>query len=189
MGRVLAALDASGEAENTLVVFAGDNGLAVGQHGLLGKQNLYDHSVRVPLIFRGPGIVRGAQHDALCYLLDVFPTLCEIMGVSPPGSVEGQSLGPVLRGGAAPRRALFCAYRSCQRMVRTREWKLIAYHAGGEAHTQLFDISRDPWEMRNLAGERDHGARLGHMRALLREHMASAGDPCDPDGLDGGVSS
>ena len=73
IGRILNALDERGMKENTIVIFAGDNGLAVGQHGLMGKQNMYEHSVRVPLIFAGPGIPEGQKTDALCYLLDIFP--------------------------------------------------------------------------------------------------------------------
>ena len=96
LGRLLAALEEKGELDNTIIVFSGDNGLAVGQHGLMGKQNLYDHSVRVPLIFAGPGIPQGEQRDALVYLLDIFPTLCDLTGTDIPASVEGHSLKPCI---------------------------------------------------------------------------------------------
>ena len=88
-GRVTQALERNGYAENTIIVFAGDNGLALGQHGLMGKQNLYDHSVRIPLIFAGPGIPQGVQCATPCYLLDIFPTLCAAFGLDPPDLVEG----------------------------------------------------------------------------------------------------
>src|SRR5690606_25798798 len=96
IGRVLDALDQSGQAENTMIIFAGDNGLAVGQHGLMGKQNLYEHSIRVPLIISGPGIPQGEKRETLCYLLDLFPTLCEFIDIPTPDSVEGVSFAPVI---------------------------------------------------------------------------------------------
>ncbi|MCF7838435.1 MAG: sulfatase-like hydrolase/transferase, partial [Candidatus Marinimicrobia bacterium] len=88
LGALTAQLRAAGELDRTVIVVAGDNGLAVGQHGLMGKQNLYDHSVRVPLVFSGPGIPAGRQCPALTYLLDVFPTLCDLSGLATPPSVE-----------------------------------------------------------------------------------------------------
>ncbi len=77
---IIDALRRSGQWENTIIVFAADNGLALGSHGLMGKQNLYDHSVRVPLIFRGPGIPKNQTSDAMVYLLDLCPTFCEFAG-------------------------------------------------------------------------------------------------------------
>ena len=182
IGRVLAALDESGETANTIVVFAGDNGLAVGRHGLFGKQNLYDHSVRVPLVLSGPGIPRGRRNSSLCYLLDVFPTLCELTGVATPPTVEGRSIAAAFgRPRARLRDSLFFAYRSFQRAVRTDEWKLIRYNAGGRENTQLFNIESDPWEITNLVGETRHAARLKEMKALLKDWMKKVDDPLDLD--------
>ncbi len=84
IGRILAALKQSGQANNTLIIFSADNGLALGSHGLLGKQNVFEHSMRVPLIFAGPGVPRGKSTTAFTYLLDVFPTLCDTLGLEPP---------------------------------------------------------------------------------------------------------
>jgi len=84
IGRILDTLERRGMTDNTIIVLAGDNGLAVGQHGLLGKQNLYDHSVRVPLVLCGPGIPKDRKSNALCYVLDIFPTLCEMLGLPMP---------------------------------------------------------------------------------------------------------
>ena len=92
VGRILEALEKSGQLDHTIIVFAGDNGLAVGQHGLMGKQNLYQHSVNVPLLIAGPGIPRGDSTPALCYLIDLFPTLCDLAGAEVPAGLDGRSL-------------------------------------------------------------------------------------------------
>jgi len=182
IGRVLHALEQAGHADDTIIVFAGDNGLAVGQHGLLGKQNLYEHSVRVPLVFCGPGIPKGERRDALCYLLDVFPSLCELAGFATPESVEGKSLAPVIRGETTQvRDSLFAAYRHFQRMVRKDDWKLIRYNVKGVDTTQLFNLRDDPWETTNLAEDPAHAQRVEALTALLRKWMAETDDPCDLD--------
>jgi arylsulfatase A-like enzyme len=186
MGRVLEALSAAGHAENTIVIFAADNGLAVGQHGLFGKQNLYDHSMRVPLVIGGPGLPRGQRADSLCYLLDLFPTLCQLTGQPVPATVEGRSLMPVLRDPKARvRDSVFFAYRHFQRAVRTERWKLIKYNVGGQQTTQLFDIQNDPLELRNLA---DDAARVREMTALLKKWMRETDDALDLDKPDWGYT-
>ena len=112
IGRVLKTLEATGQLENTLIIYTADHGLAVGQHGLLGKQNLYSHSIRVPSIFAGPGIPEGKTVDALTYLYDVFPTVCELTAVACPDTVEGRSLVPLMNGSAERvRETVFAAYR------------------------------------------------------------------------------
>ena len=98
MGRVLQTLAANGHLENTIIIYTADHGLAVGQHGLLGKQNLYDHSIRVPSIFAGPGVPEGVTVDALTYLYDVFPTVCDLTDVACPDTAEGCSLVPLMNG-------------------------------------------------------------------------------------------
>ena len=170
IGRILDALEANGQLDHTIVVFAGDNGLAVGSHGLLGKQNLYEHSVRVPLVFAGPGIPRGERRDALAYLFDVFPTLAELVGLpTPPTVVGGATLVPAMRrADAGGREFAYFAYRDLQRAVRTADdWKLIAYHVNDERHTQLFDLNADPFETRDLADDPAFADRLERMESLL----------------------
>ncbi|MFO7957259.1 MAG: sulfatase-like hydrolase/transferase [Candidatus Brocadiia bacterium] len=172
IGRVLDALRENGLTEDTIVVLAGDNGLAVGQHGLFGKQSCYDHSVRVPLVFAGPGVPQGEQRDAFAYLLDVFPTLCDLTGVGTPGSVEGRSLAGVLREPTETvRDSLFFGYRGLHRAVRDERFKLIEYVVDGEhVMTQLFDLQNDPWELNNLAGEAEHGGKLRELRSELTRY-------------------
>jgi arylsulfatase A-like enzyme len=168
IGRVLQALQESGHAENTIIVLAGDNGLAIGRHGLMGKQNMYDHSLHVPLIMSGPGIPQNRQSDDLCYLLDIYPTLCDLVGVPVPGTVEGQSLVPAMQAGAAPRESLFFAYRGVQRAVQDSRLKLIEYVVEGQRHTQLFDLQADPWETHNLAEDIRYAGHVERLRAELQ---------------------
>ena len=168
MGRILNALEACGKADDTIVVFAGDNGLAIGQHGLFGKQNLYEHSIRVPLVFSGPGIPRGVQRSAYTYLLDIFPTLCDLIGIDPPGSVEGTSLTTALNDpDARVRDTLFGAYRQWQRMVKDDRFKLIEYLVDGHRTTQLFDLELDPRECHNLVGIPSYEDRINSLRNRL----------------------
>ena len=190
IGRVLQALEKSGHADNTIIVFAGDNGLALGQHGLLGKQSVYDHSVHVPLLIAGPGIPRNQRRDALCYLLDLFPTLCDLAGLPTPASVDGKSLATVLRDSQARTRdSLFHAYVNFQRAVRAEDWKLILYNVDGAKHTQLFDLRNDPLEKRNLADDARQGGRIRDLTALLRGWMKTAGDPMNLDQPDWGTAA
>lgn len=168
IGRVVEALEKSGKADNTLIVFAGDNGLAVGQHGLFGKQNMYEHSVRVPLIMCGPNVPKGEQRDAYVYLLDIFPTLCDLIGVDVPETVEGTSLISALNdSNDHVRDTIFSAYRQFQRMVKDDQYKLIEYVVNGRRTTQLFDLQNDPWELHNLADDTGHVDTLAKMRHIL----------------------
>ena len=157
IGRILDALEKSGRAANTYVIFTSDHGLAVGQHGLMGKQNLYDHSTRIPLLISGPGIPRGKRVNTMVYQHSMFATTCELAGVPVPKTVEFPSLVDLLRGEEREKHdAVFSFYRNFQRSVRTKDHKLIVYP---QAHvTQLFDLNKDPWEMHNLAEKRQHDA-------------------------------
>lgn len=179
IGRVLQALEDSGRTDDTIIVFASDNGLAIGSHGLLGKQSLYEHSVCVPLILCGPGVPGGERREGLCYLSDVFPTLCDLAGTSTPSSVEGTSIAPMIADAAVQgRKSLFFAYRDVQRAVRTEQWKLIGYNVGGQRRSQLFDLKADPDECVNLAEAPACAERVREMNALLERAMADLDDPC-----------
>jgi arylsulfatase A-like enzyme len=169
LGRVVRTLKQTGQYENTIIVFAGDNGLAIGQHGLMGKQNLYEHSVGVPLILAGPGVPRGQLSEAHAYLLDIFPTLCELTGTDRPASVEGCSLTPAFDNPSERiRETMLYAYMGCQRAARDERWKLIEYVAAGRRHTQLFDLWADPWELSNLADSEPHREHRDRLRDELR---------------------
>jgi len=175
IGRVLDALEVSPYAKNTLVVFSADSGVARGSHGLIGKQNLYEHSLRVPLLISGPGIPAGKRTDAMCYLFDVLPTLGKLCGVPPPRTSEGIDLSRTLRDPALPARAqLMFAYRNVQRAVRDERWKLIRYPLVDK--TQLFDLQADPQEITNLADKPEHAAKVREMTELLEKQQQRFGD-------------
>lgn len=178
IGRILDALDRSPHSANTYVVFAGDNGLAVGQHGLFGKQSVYDHSVHVPLIVNGPGIPKNKRSDALVYLFDIAPTIYEWAGIAKPATVDGDSLIPFLKGTAKQsRQSLFYAYRHFQRAVRTKDWKLIRYTINGKETIQLFHIGKDPAETTDLAGKAEYRAQQEKLLAELKQWQQKTGDP------------
>ena len=175
IGRILAALEDTGQNRNTIIVFASDQGLAIGSHGLFGKQNLYEHSMRAPLVFSGPGSPRGQQTDAMCYLLDVFPTLGELAGVRGPDGSEGRSLVPIIAGRQAKGRdSIFTAFIKVQRAVRDDRWKLIVYPRVNK--TQLFDLQNDPIEMKDLAADPRYAGELTRLRALLENWQRELGD-------------
>ena len=185
IGEILQALEDNGLADNTIVVYTVDHGLAVGQHGLMGKQNLYDHSMRVPLIVRGPGVPQDAQRSSLCYMYDINPTLCEMAGIPVPATVEGQSLLPIIQGDTSQHRSqIFSAYQNVmgatdqyQRMVREGRYKLIEYFVDGNRNTQLFDLEDDPRETRNLAGDAQYEPQLQHLQQALNEWQHKVDDP------------
>lgn len=179
--RILDALEKSGKRDNTIIVFSSDNGLAIGSHGLMGKQNVYDHSVHMPLIIAGPGIPKGATRDALCYIYDIYPTLCERAGLKTPDTVQFQSLNPVISDTAAKARDhLYFAFMSWQRSVRDKQYKLIEYCVGQERHTQLFDLQNDPQETRNLADDAAHADTVARLRKLLQEDRVRLNDGHTP---------
>lgn len=179
VGRVLKAVSQRGWRKNTVIIFSSDQGLAVGgRHGLMGKQNLYEH-VKPPLVLAGPGIPPG-QSDALVYLYDLFPTICDLGGAKTPDVVEGKSLLPIMEKKRG-RDWLLGAYRDCQRMIRDDRWKLIAYNASGVKNTQLFDLRNDPDELNNLAAQPAYSEQLVRMRELLQKARQELSDPIDFD--------
>lgn len=174
VGRVIEALKSSGLLEKTVIVFSSDQGLAVGgRHGLMGKQNLYEE-FKSPLVFAGPGVPKGSS-DALVYLHDVLPTLCDLAGITRAEEFEGKSLAPVVRGESSKvRDTLFGAYKGVQRMVRDDRWKLIWYTKIDRF--QLFDLSSDPWEIDDLSANPRHAGRMKSMKRLMAAEQDSLGD-------------
>jgi arylsulfatase A-like enzyme len=179
LGRVMDAVEARGELEKTVFVMAGDNGLAVGQHGLMGKQNLYEHSIRVPLIFSGPGVARGKRVDSPVYHHSIYPTLCELSGLRIPESVDSSSLLPHLSNANASgdeEAALFFAYAEYQRAVKRGSWKLIEYRVSGRRRSQLFNLAEDPHELKDLSEQAEQAALIDELHELLANESKKNGD-------------
>jgi arylsulfatase A-like enzyme len=175
IGEIIGTLKKNRLFDNTIIVFASDNGLAIGSHGLLGKQNLYEHSTNVPLIISGPGIPEGKVSDALVYLFDLFPTLAELCGLPKPIEIDGESLAPIIDGTSdGVRSSLFTAYRHTVRAVRTKDWKLIRYPE--RDHNQLFNLKEDPMELNNLAKQTLHQSKLSELFGLMQDWQITAND-------------
>lgn len=175
IGKILAKLKEKGLDKNTIVVFAADNGLAMGSHGLLGKQNLYEHSMRVPLIISGKGIPKNQKSDAFVYLFDLFPTICKMLNVAAPKDLEGKDLSGIIQNKTqSVREQVFTAYTFSQRAIRDRRWKLIRYPKVD--FVQLFDLQTDPYELNNLAQKPEYTAKVKTMMEDLRKHQQLYGD-------------
>jgi arylsulfatase A-like enzyme len=174
IGRLLAELRRQGLDKNTILVFSSDHGLAVGSHGLMGKQSLYEHSMKVPMILAGPGIAKG-KSDALVYLLDLFPTICDLTKSKYPDGLDGVSLAGILAGKSTKvRDTLFLTYRDVQRAVRDERWKLIRYPKINRS--QLFDLKNDPHEKRDLSGDAAHARERDRLMDVMRAWQKKLGD-------------
>ncbi len=177
IGRIFEELDRSGLWDDTLIVFSSDHGLAIGSHGLFGKQNLYEDGMKSPLVFLGPGIPHG-KSEALAYLFDIYPTICDLTGTEIPDGLDGRSLAPVIHGEReSVRETVFLAYKNVQRAVRRGDWKLIRYPLVDV--TQLFDLSADPHELNNLADGPAQAATVSELMSLLEREQDRWSDP-DP---------
>jgi arylsulfatase A-like enzyme len=177
IGQLLNTLEETGQSNQTIVVYVSDHGLALGSHGLVGKQNLYEHSVRVPLILAGPGVPRAACHAGLVYSYDLFPTLCELAGSPVPAGLDSRSLVPAFETGAVPiRDTVGAAYMDAQRMVSDGRWKLVVYRVRGSERVQLFDLQEDPDECVDLAANPAHAPRMEELWVKLRAWQVDAGD-------------
>lgn len=205
IGRVISKLEEMGELDNTFVIFTADHGIAVGRHGLAGKQNLYEHTWRVPFIVSGPGIESGSRATGNIYLMDVLPTLCDLAGIDQPETFDGKSFKRVLLGEEEIiREVLYGVYcggtTPGMRSVKKGEWKLIKYDVmdGDVRETQLFNLEENPDEFLkqhhdpeivaltgtqpephqvNLADDPAYAEKRKEMEALLLEEMKKWGDP------------
>ncbi|MFP6666707.1 MAG: sulfatase-like hydrolase/transferase [Pirellulales bacterium] len=165
IGRIISTLAELNELDNTIVIFSADHGLAIGSHGLFGKQNLYEHSMRSPLIFAGPGIEHGSS-DALMYLFDIFPSACQLVGIQPPKDIDGRGVAAVIRGNTDEHRAaIFTTFERGQRAVRRGDWKIYRFPLVN--HAMLFNLSDDPHETKDLADDERQADRVSGMMALL----------------------
>jgi arylsulfatase A-like enzyme len=184
VGRVLTALESAGHLANTLVVYTGDHGLSIGSHGLFGKQSVYEEAQRIPLLLSGPGVPASKTSDALTYGFDIYPTLCDLLGVSIPSSVEGKSLKPIMAGSAQTvRDTVLGVYvhhskthpPAIQQAVHDGQWKLIRYEVNGKTTIQLFDLAHDPHETSDLSQNAAASKQIPRLQDLLQRSRAEMG--------------
>ncbi len=179
IGLILDALEKSGMAKETYVFFSADHGLGVGQHGLLGKQNLYEHSTRVPFIVQGPGIPKGKQVKAPIYLQDVMATSLALAGMKKPKHVEFNDILPLARGESkkSPYKEIYGAYLSAQRSITVKDIKLIAYP--DVPIIRVYDLGKDPDEMNDLASSQKGKETIGKLFPRLLKLQKKMGDKLD----------
>ncbi len=182
IGVVLSALRETKLDENTIVAFASDHGEGMGAHRWVQKASFYEESVRVPLIFTGPGIARrgAVERRSLASLTDILPTFCDFAGIPVPKDVRGASLRPALEGRPLSRKFAVSELRYGDqrregRMLRTARHKYVVFH-GGARPQQLFDLPFDPGETRNLVRSPAAEPVLRECRDLLRTWLAETGD-------------
>lgn len=179
IGRILDRLEESGQAEDTYIFFTADHGLGVGRHGLLGKQNMYDHSLRVPFIVAGPEVPSGKSRDAPIYLQDVMPTTLELAGVEQPDHVYFQSLLPLIEGTTAESRyeSIYGAYLDLQRAIIHDGFKLIVYPKA--KIVRLYDLNEDAGERNDLAENPEYQERVQSLFRELLEQQRELKDTLD----------
>ncbi len=190
IGRIRTTLEEKGEWDNTIIVFASDNGIAMGRHGCYHKQTSHDHDAHVPLIIAGPGIPRGQTRTGMVYLYDLYPTLCDLAGLKTPDSVEGHSLLPVLdEANMSGRDVLYHAYVQNWRAVYDGRYRLLAY-AGYDEESEtlvrknmLFDMIEDPMETDDLSADPAHASNMERLESLLVEQRDIYSDPVVSEGF------
>jgi arylsulfatase A-like enzyme len=203
LGRLLEALEETGQLEDTVVIFTSDHGEMLGDHGLTRKGcRFYEALVRVPLILRWPACFRsGLRSDALVELMDLAPTVLELGGLEPPEHMQARSLLPILTGRAEPDRhrdLVRCQYYSAlpprevvpdwgfegsrATMVRDERYKLTAYHAHDLG--ELYDLQEDPWEFQNLWDDPAHQEQRHRLLKCCLDEVALSIDLGPPQVAD-----
>ena len=178
IGLILDALEKSGKADNTWIFFSADHGLGVGHHGLMGKQNLYDHSVRVPFIVAGPDVPEGKTISEPIYYQAVMPTSLALAGAKIPDTTGFQNLLPIIRGERkSAHEAIYGAYLGLQRSITKDGWKLILYPKIGKA--RLYHLTEDSLEMNDLAEDPAHRDKMKYLFTELRDLQRGNGDPLE----------
>ncbi len=181
VGRVLDALDASGLADNTIVVFTSDHGYHMGEHGHYQKTTLFENAARVPLVIAGPGIAKGAKAKSMAEMVDFYPTLAELANLPTPDFVSGVSLAAALQDPSkATRTAALTQYDSGY-SIRTDRYRYTEWGEEGADGHELYDHNSDPAEMKNLAGSEAHRDTLEELSQLLRSRVKEAKKP--PKGI------
>jgi arylsulfatase A-like enzyme len=192
VGRILAYLDESGLAENTLVIYSSDQGFYLGEHGWFDKRWMYEESLRMPFLARWPArIPPGTRVPEMIQNIDYAPTFLEAAGLPVPQEIQGESLVPLLerRQPGDWRRSIYYHYYEFPAVhmvakhygVRTERYKLIHYYETGE--WECFDLEADPHELRSVYGDPDYADVVADLRQELTRLQALYGDT-DPEAMD-----
>jgi choline-sulfatase len=175
VGRILDALEKTGKADNTYIFFTADHGLAIGHHGLMGKQNMYDHSVRPPLMVVGPDVPKNKRIDAPVYLQDIMPSALELAGIDKPEHIQFKSLMPLINGKTKNSYdAIYGGYIDLQRMISADGYKMIYYPKINK--TLLYNLKEDPLEMKNIAEDPANAGLVRRLKSRLKELQKEVGD-------------
>ena len=181
---IIESLEKKGLKENTYIFFSSDHGLAIGEHGLLGKQNMYDHSVRVPLMVVGPNIPKGKKIDADIYLQDIMATSLDIADVKKPEYIEFNSFLDLVndKQTQSSYNSIYGVYeKGSQRMIRKDNYKLILYPKVKQM--LLYNLNEDPLEMNNLAKNPENSDKIKSLFKDLVQLQKEKGDALDLESI------
>jgi len=180
VGRILDNLQASTFANNTYIIFTSDHGLAVGKHGLAGKQNMYDHSIRAPFIMVGKNIPANSKTKGMFYLNSLFATTAELANIDIPDTVQGPSIVPIIKGEKEVMNDyIYGSYRHFQRMARSHRYKLIYYPMLNK--NVVFDLQNDPWELTDISQRKGSDKIIAKLSNKLKQMKVIVGDPLRND--------
>ena len=168
VGKVLDALERSGQADNTLVIFTSDHGYHLGEHDFWAKVSLRDESAMVPLIVKVPGKKPAVCHS-LVELIDLYPTIAQLCGLDVPARLQGRDLSPMFDDPSfSVRDAAFCVAPSSRGfLLREDRWAYLQYAEDASKGIELFDMEEDPKQYTNLAARPDHQAEVERLKAKL----------------------
>lgn len=204
VGRMTEFLEKTGQLDNTVIIFMGDNGLLEGEHGMVDKRTMHEPSIRIPMIAAGPGLPAGKKLEAQVLTLDVAPAILDLCGAAPLANIQGRSFKAVCNGDDPEwREAWFYEYNYEKqfpytpniRGVRTDGWKLMHYpHGDGspDRHmAEMYDLKNDPLEVTNLAEHKEHAAKRKELESRLATLLAKEGLTPDTDKmpLDEGIKT
>ncbi|MEI6679243.1 MAG: sulfatase-like hydrolase/transferase [Mariniphaga sp.] len=179
IGRIIEKLHETGQDKNTYIIFAADNGLAAGDHGFMGKQNMYDRSMRVPLIIVGPNVKKDSRVDEFVYLQDIMPTTLEIARAPKPSQVDYNTLLPLATGKTKKSvyDAVYGTYMGSQRMIRNKKYKMMIYPKANLV--RLYNMENDPFEMHDLAADATYKPVMDELFVSFKKLQTEVADPLD----------
>ncbi|QDT13187.1 sulfatase [Planctomycetes bacterium K23_9] len=181
LGRILNALEQTGQADNTIVLFTSDHGYHMGEHGHYQKSTLFNNATNVPLIMAGPGIANGKVARTMAEMVDFYPTLADLTGLEKPAFLSGKSMVPALKDpNAIVRDSAFTQYDSGY-SIRTADFRYTEWGENAAAGRELYDQRKDPSEMNNLADDPAQTQTIQRLSQQLRQRIKSANRP--PQGL------